>query len=95
MSSPTISLPANDLSPIIARLKRASGQLQGVLRMLDEHRSCEDVLTQLNAVEKALSAASLTLLSTRLTECLSDPDLSEQERSDLTDRLQKLFLTLA
>ena len=38
------------MTPVINRIKRAQGQLAGVLRLLEEGRECEDVVTQLAAV---------------------------------------------
>jgi DNA-binding FrmR family transcriptional regulator len=35
------------MTPVINRIKRAQGQLAGVLRMMEEGRDCEDVVTQL------------------------------------------------
>jgi DNA-binding FrmR family transcriptional regulator len=45
------------MAPVINRIKRAQGQLAGVLRMLEEGRECEDVVTQLAAVSRALDKA--------------------------------------
>jgi DNA-binding FrmR family transcriptional regulator len=53
----TESLPA-----IQTRLRRVEGQVRGILRMLEEGRECEDVLTQLTAVLAGLDQATLALL---------------------------------
>ena len=45
------------MRPVVNRIKRAQGQLAGVLRLLEEGRDCEDVVTQLAAVSKALDRA--------------------------------------
>lgn len=93
--SKSTTLPTNELSRVTTRLRRAHGQLQGVIFMLESSRSCEDVLTQLAAVDKAINTAAFTLISTRLVECLDDPALTPDQRSDTAARLQKLFLALA
>lgn len=36
------------------RLKRASGQMNGVLKMIEDERSCSDVLTQLSAINSSI-----------------------------------------
>ena len=38
------------------RIKRATGQLQGILRMMEEDRECVDVITQLSAVRSSLDS---------------------------------------
>lgn len=45
------------MAPVVHRVTRARGQLGGVLRMLEEGRDCEDVVTQLAAVATALDKA--------------------------------------
>ncbi|MFZ0142350.1 MAG: metal-sensitive transcriptional regulator [Aeromicrobium sp.] len=78
--------------PVTNRIKRARGQLDGVLRMLEQGRDCEDVVTQLAAVSRALDRAGFAIVATGLQQCLSDG-----EGLDSVDakKLEKLFLSLA
>ena len=77
---------------IARRIKRAQGQLGAVARMLEEGRNCEEIVTQMSAVSKAVNKAAFTLISSSLKECLvEDKNNSEQ----VTAQLQKLFLSLA
>ncbi len=80
------------LHAIVTRLNRAHGQLGAVVRMLEEGRSCEDVITQMAAVNKAINTAAFTLISSSLKECIIDPAI---DSDDVTTKLQKLFLSLA
>jgi len=77
---------------ISKRLRRAHGQLGAIVRMLDEGRSCEDIVMQMAAVGKALNTAAFTLISASLTECIADPAIDSEAT---TQKLQKLFLSLA
>lgn len=77
---------------IAKRLKRAHGQLGAIVRMLEEGRSCEDIVMQMAAVGKALNTAAFTLISASLTECIKDPAIDSDAT---THKLQKLFLSLA
>ena len=52
---------------------RAQGQLAGVLRMIEEGRDCEDVVTQLAAVYRALDRAGFAIVATGLKQCLHRP----------------------
>ena len=45
------------MPPVVNRVKRAQGQLAGVLRMIEEDRALDDVLNQLKAVTRALERA--------------------------------------
>jgi DNA-binding FrmR family transcriptional regulator len=77
----------------INRLKRARGQLDAVIRMLEEGAECEPTVTQLAAVSKAIDRAGFLVISNGLRECLEAPD-DDPRRANI-DRLEKVFLSLA
>ncbi len=54
------------------RLSRACGQLNGISKMIEEDRYCEDVLIQLSAVISALKSFGNVLLKDHLQTCVSD-----------------------
>ena len=87
-----VELNPQDMTPVINRIKRAQGQLAGVLRLLEEGRDCEDVVTQLAAVSKALDRAGFAIVASGLQQCLAAGD-----GIDGVDvkKLEKLFLSLA
>ena len=76
----------------INRLRRAEGQLAGVIRMLEQGRDCKDVVTQLAAVSRALDKAGFTIVASGLKQCL----LTGGEEGELdVAQMEKLFLSLA
>jgi len=87
-----MDLQPDDVKAIITRMKRANGHLASVIRMMEEGSSCEDVLTQLAAVNKAISRAGYAIVATGLHHCLA-----EGEGPDGVDvkKMEKLFLALA
>ena len=52
-----MELDSDEMGPVINRIKRAQGQLAGVVRMLEEGRDCEEGVTQLSPASKALDRA--------------------------------------
>lgn len=87
-----MELQPEDMGPVINRLKRAQGQLSGVIKMLEDGRECEDVVTQLAAVSRALDRAGFAIVATGLRECLAQ----EGDTAALdTKKMEKLFLSLA
>ena len=54
------------------RLKRGQGQLNALIRMLDEGSDCEAVVTQLAAVTRALDRAGFAIIATGLKQCLTE-----------------------
>ena len=57
---------------IVKRLKRAAGHLATIIEMIDHHRPCLDIAQQLQAVEKAISAAKKTLIHDHIDNCLEE-----------------------
>ena len=57
------------------RIKRAQGQLAGVLRMLEEEREVDDVVTQLKAVSRALDRAGFAIVAAGLRRQFDDHEL--------------------
>ncbi|UGT67854.1 metal-sensitive transcriptional regulator [Nocardia gipuzkoensis] len=82
------------IAQVLNRLRRAQGQLAGVIAMIEDGRDCKDVVTQLAAVSKALDRAGFKIVATGLRECLIDT--GEGERAPMSiEELEKLFLALA
>ena len=80
------------IDQITKRLRRAEGQIGGIIRMIEEGRSCEDIVTQMAAVSKAVDRAAFSLISTGLRECLVE---GKRGSDEIAEQLQKLFLTMA
>jgi DNA-binding FrmR family transcriptional regulator len=87
-----MELDPAEMTSVINRIKRARGQLDGVLRMLEEGRDCEDVVTQLAAVSRALDRAGFAIVATGLRQCLTDGDGLDSLDAK---KMEKLFLSLA
>ncbi|MGC4939846.1 metal-sensitive transcriptional regulator [Kribbella sp. DT2] len=87
-----MELDPTEMTSAINRIKRARGQLDGVLRMLEEGRDCEDVITQLAAVSRALDRAGFAIVATGLQQCLAAGDTID---SVDVKKMEKLFLSLA
>ena len=84
----------DDMSPVVNRLRRAQGQLGGVIRLIEEGRDCKDVVTQLAAVSKALNRAGFTIIATGLRNCI-DPSAANADERLSIEELERLFLSLA
>ncbi|MTE17929.1 metal-sensing transcriptional repressor [Streptomyces sp. TRM43335] len=97
-----LALAADELRTVVNRLRRAQGQIAGVIRMIEEGRDCEEVVTQLAAASRALDRAGFAVIATGLQRCLTeeegDGDSSDGgtvDRERMRARLEKLFLSLA
>jgi DNA-binding FrmR family transcriptional regulator len=76
---------------VLNRLRRAHGQLAGVIAMIENGRDCQEVVTQLAAVSRALDRAGFKIVASGLRQCLTgdgDSPMTEEQ-------MEKLFLSLA
>ncbi len=87
-----VQLPAEEMDRVVRRLRRAQGQIGGILRMIEEGRDCEVIVTQVAAVSRALDRAGFAIIATGLKQCLLDNEGADNMD---TERLEKLFLSLA
>ncbi|MDH6193592.1 DNA-binding FrmR family transcriptional regulator [Mycobacterium frederiksbergense] len=79
---------------VLNRLRRAQGQLSGVISMIEQGRDCRDVVTQLAAVSRALDRAGFKIVATELRARLSGAVAEGNVPTSEAD-LEKLFLALA
>ncbi|MEU3980477.1 metal-sensitive transcriptional regulator [Streptomyces sp. NPDC026672] len=87
-----------ELRSVLNRLRRAQEQISGVIRMIEEGRDCEEVVTQLAAASRALDRAGFAIIATGLQQCLAgleDGRANGEDRERMRGRLEKLFLSLA
>jgi DNA-binding FrmR family transcriptional regulator len=76
---------------VLNRLRRAQGQLAGVISMVESGRDCTEVVTQLAAVARALDRAGFKIVASGMRQCLAvDGDAPMTE-----EQMEKMFLTLA
>lgn len=87
-----MELEPAEIKAIITRMKRANGHLASVIRMMEEGSDCESVLTQLAAVNKAISRSGYALVANGLQSCLEAGDGID---SVDVKKMEKLFLALA
>ena len=61
-----------DVDAVKKRLKRIEGQIRGILRMIEEDKSCEEVLIQIGSAKAALHKAGQVILEGHLHTCVLD-----------------------
>lgn len=59
-------------TPLKNRIKRAQGQMDGVLRMMDSDTECADMLTQLKAIRSSIDKAIGLLTAENLLQSIED-----------------------
>ena len=87
-----MNLNPEELGAVANRLRRAQGQIGGILRMIEQGRDCKDIVTQLVAANHALDRAGFARIATNLYQCLTEPGCADSADAQ---NLEKLFLSLA
>jgi DNA-binding FrmR family transcriptional regulator len=86
-----MKLDESAAGPVLNRLRRAHGQLAGVIAMIESGRDCAEVVGQLAAVSRALDRAGFKIVANGMRQCLTcdgEPALTEEQ-------MEKLVLSLA
>ncbi|WP_020108133.1 metal-sensitive transcriptional regulator [Nocardia sp. 348MFTsu5.1] len=81
------------MGAVLNRLRRAQGQLAGVIAMIEAGRDCKDVVTQLAAVSRALDRAGFKIVASGMRQCINGADPGQAPMTEA--ELEKLFLALA
>lgn len=79
-----------DKTKILRLLKTARGQIDGIIRMVEEDRYCIDISHQLMAAQSILKSANKEVLSAHLKSCVRNA-ATEEERDTKIDELVKTF----
>ncbi len=75
------------------RIRRISGQVAGIERMIDEDRYCVDVLHQVAAVRAALDGVGKLILRSHVETCVADALVSgrPKDRTEKIDEIMQVF----
>ena len=55
---------------LISRINRINGQINGIKKMIEEDRYCDDVLIQLSAIDKAIKGLANEILDEHMKSCV-------------------------
>ncbi|HSR86251.1 MAG TPA: metal-sensitive transcriptional regulator [Streptosporangiaceae bacterium] len=87
-----MEIDSETMTGVIKRLRRAQGQIGGVIKMIEDGRDCADVVTQLAAASRALDRAGFKIIASGLEQCGVDGEgTADADRA----QLERLFLSLA
>lgn len=79
-----------DRNKIERLLKTARGQLDGILKMVEEDRYCIDISNQLLATEAILKKANKEIIHSHLNHCVKDSMNDDEKVEELMTLFNKL-----
>jgi DNA-binding FrmR family transcriptional regulator len=83
-----VKVDSEELADVVTRLRRAQGQIGGVIRMIEDGQECSDVLTQLAAAARALDRAGFKIIASGLCRCVLDEQAGRGDASAERARLR-------
>ena len=83
----------NSKPALMKRLNRATGQIGGIGKMIDNDAYCIDILTQITAVRAALDKVALELIKDHAKHCMAghDPAVKDKKAKELTDAIGRIL----
>lgn len=75
-------------------LKTSKGQIEGIIKMLEEGRYCVDISNQIIAAQALLKKANLLILKQHLHHCVMDAvkqNNGEEKIEEIIDILEKVI----
>ncbi len=85
-----------DKKKLTTLLKTAKGQIEGILKMIDDERECMDISTQILATQSILKKVNMEILSNHITHCVratfesSDESHKQAEIEEIIKIIDKL-----
>ena len=80
----------HDNKKVLLRLKTAKGQIDGIIKMIEEDRYCIDISNQMLAVMSLLKNANQQILANHLEHCVKHA-ISHEDADEKIDEIIKLL----
>jgi DNA-binding FrmR family transcriptional regulator len=77
----------HESAPLVSRVKKIAGQVQGVGRMIEDNRECPEILHTITAIHSALRSLEARLLEDHVRHCVaaatSDPEQLDRRLDEI------------
>lgn len=87
-----MSMEYNYTEDMKKRLRRIEGQVRGVLRLMEEGKTCKEVVSQLSAVRNASDKALAQIVAVNLQQCLLEEQAAGRDTSKLVQEAVELLV---
>ena len=77
---------------IINRMKRAEGQMRGILAMMESEKDCSDIVTQLSAVRSSIDRAMGIIVAENLVACVNDQEKDGMSKEESVQQAINLLV---
>jgi DNA-binding FrmR family transcriptional regulator len=77
---------------MINRINRIQGQLNGVIKMMEEEKDCKDVITQISASKSSIQRLMGIIISENLIECVKAAEDNGENSEELINEAVNLLV---
>jgi len=78
----------------VASLKTAKGQIEGIIKMLEDDRYCVDISNQIIAAQSLLKKSNVLILKQHIHHCVKEAiikDKSDEKVDEIINILEKII----
>jgi DNA-binding FrmR family transcriptional regulator len=79
----------NNKKDIMIRMNKIIGQMNGIKKMIEDERYCDDILIQLSAIDKSIKSVANIILDEHMHTCLVEN--IKNEKYEVIDEIVDLF----
>jgi|GEM_PF-438392 len=76
---------------VLNRLKKIEGQVRGVYKMIEDCRSCGEIVIQLAAIRAAVNRVGVTVLACHMADKMEKDILEGQDTGESLNEFMSLF----
>ena len=84
----------NERKKALQSLKTSKGQIEGIIKMIEDERYCIDISNQIIAAQSLLKKANILILKQHLNHCVKDAFINntgEEKVDEIIDLFSKLM----
>lgn len=80
MTKQSAQIKSQENDKVLSQLKRIRGQVDGLIRMYQDERTCIDIVRQVIAARNSLGRVARDLLTNQASQCTKNRDLEELDQ---------------
>lgn len=80
---------------VVNRLKTVKGHISGIERMVEEGKSCDEILLQVLAVKSSMHKIGLMIMENHAMDCLLTPDAEGNMDKDKMEQIIKTIINFS
>ena len=84
---------AYDHSGELRRLSRIKGQVEGIERMINDHRYCPEIVHQIKAVRSALKSVEISIIEGHMKHCVKAA-VASRNSDVIQEKMEEILMLL-